>query len=311
MRVGSVIQAQVASLAQLSGGPADLSPAMNPALRVVGIVAAESEFPSGAMRALRPLRHDGIRRGGQSPRGAAVHLLRAAHPRGRRHGRLGQPVPVPERVRDLRPGCRGRRGGGLDPAAGHRLVRAGRPGRAGRPDGHRAGDGPAGGYRAGRSPGPVGAGRAAPRAHGGRPGPRAADRRGGCRRGGAAGGAGVPADTGGRGPDRRSLAGHHVLRPGRPPARRAGGAGRRDRGVGLARGAPGPAAAQSPTAVGGAGGGGGGPGRGPGRPAGHRAGRDPARARTGPGRAAGGHGAARHWCWRWRRCARPPCSAPA
>jgi ABC-type lipoprotein release transport system permease subunit len=47
VRVGSVIQAQVASVAQLSGGPADLSPVMNPALRVVGIVAAESEFPSG------------------------------------------------------------------------------------------------------------------------------------------------------------------------------------------------------------------------------------------------------------------------
>ncbi len=47
VRVGSVIQAQVASAAQLSGGPADLSPVMNPALRVVGIVAAESEFPSG------------------------------------------------------------------------------------------------------------------------------------------------------------------------------------------------------------------------------------------------------------------------
>ena len=47
VRVGSVIQAQVASTAQLSGGPADLSPVMNPALRVVGIVAAESEFPSG------------------------------------------------------------------------------------------------------------------------------------------------------------------------------------------------------------------------------------------------------------------------
>ena len=48
VRIGSVIQAQVASLAQLSGGPADASPVMNPSLRVVGIVAAESEFPSGA-----------------------------------------------------------------------------------------------------------------------------------------------------------------------------------------------------------------------------------------------------------------------
>jgi ABC-type lipoprotein release transport system permease subunit len=48
VRVGSVIRAQLASVAQLRGGPADRSPAMNPALRVVGIVAAESEFPSGA-----------------------------------------------------------------------------------------------------------------------------------------------------------------------------------------------------------------------------------------------------------------------
>ena len=47
VRLGSVIQAQLASPAQLNGGPADLSPAMNPALRVVGIVAAESEFPAG------------------------------------------------------------------------------------------------------------------------------------------------------------------------------------------------------------------------------------------------------------------------
>src|SRR3984957_17444656 len=47
-RVGSGVQAQVASVAQLTGGPADPSPAMNPAFRVVGIVAAESEFPSGA-----------------------------------------------------------------------------------------------------------------------------------------------------------------------------------------------------------------------------------------------------------------------
>lgn len=48
VRVGSMIQVQLVSLAQLSGGHADLSRVMNPALRVVGIVAAESEFPSGA-----------------------------------------------------------------------------------------------------------------------------------------------------------------------------------------------------------------------------------------------------------------------
>jgi len=47
VRVGSVIRTQLASVAQLNGGPADPSPVLAPALRVVGIVAAESEFPSG------------------------------------------------------------------------------------------------------------------------------------------------------------------------------------------------------------------------------------------------------------------------
>ena len=50
VRVGSVIRTQVASLAQLHGHPADPSPVLRPALRVVGIVAAESEFPSGAAK---------------------------------------------------------------------------------------------------------------------------------------------------------------------------------------------------------------------------------------------------------------------
>ena len=48
VRIGSVIQAQLSSPAQQRGGPADPSPVLHPALRVVGIVAAESEFPSGA-----------------------------------------------------------------------------------------------------------------------------------------------------------------------------------------------------------------------------------------------------------------------
>jgi MacB-like periplasmic core domain/FtsX-like permease family len=48
VRVGSVIRAQLGSPAQLRGGPADPSPVLHPVLRVVGIVAAESEFPSGA-----------------------------------------------------------------------------------------------------------------------------------------------------------------------------------------------------------------------------------------------------------------------
>jgi len=48
VRIGSVLRPQLGSPAQLSGGPADPSPILHPALRVVGIVAAESEFPSGA-----------------------------------------------------------------------------------------------------------------------------------------------------------------------------------------------------------------------------------------------------------------------
>jgi len=51
VRTGSVIRVQPRSPAQLRGGPrapADPSPILHPALRVVGIVAAESEFPSGA-----------------------------------------------------------------------------------------------------------------------------------------------------------------------------------------------------------------------------------------------------------------------
>ena len=49
VRIGSVIRVQLVTPAQLRGGPADRSPVMHPALRVVGIVAAESEFPSGAI----------------------------------------------------------------------------------------------------------------------------------------------------------------------------------------------------------------------------------------------------------------------
>ena len=48
VRIGSVIRAQLGSPAMLRGGPADPSPVLHPVLRVVGIVAAESEFPSGA-----------------------------------------------------------------------------------------------------------------------------------------------------------------------------------------------------------------------------------------------------------------------
>jgi hypothetical protein len=48
VRIGSVIRARLASLAQPDRGPADPSPVLRRMLRVVGIVAAESEFPSGA-----------------------------------------------------------------------------------------------------------------------------------------------------------------------------------------------------------------------------------------------------------------------
>jgi hypothetical protein len=51
VRVGSVLRVQLGTPAQLRGDPKarpDPSPVMHPALRVVGIVAAESEFPSGA-----------------------------------------------------------------------------------------------------------------------------------------------------------------------------------------------------------------------------------------------------------------------
>jgi ABC-type lipoprotein release transport system permease subunit len=48
VRVGSVLRPRLGSPAELRGGPADPSPALRPVLHVVGIAAAESEFPSGA-----------------------------------------------------------------------------------------------------------------------------------------------------------------------------------------------------------------------------------------------------------------------
>jgi len=48
VRIGSVLRPQLGTPAQLEGGKAKPSPALRPALRVVGIVATESEFPSGA-----------------------------------------------------------------------------------------------------------------------------------------------------------------------------------------------------------------------------------------------------------------------
>jgi FtsX-like permease family len=47
VRIGSVIRARLGRAARLRGGPAGPSSVMRPALRVVGIVAAESEFPAG------------------------------------------------------------------------------------------------------------------------------------------------------------------------------------------------------------------------------------------------------------------------
>ena len=51
IRIGSVLRPQLGTPAQFRGDPdarPDPSPVMHPALRVVGIVAAESEFPSGS-----------------------------------------------------------------------------------------------------------------------------------------------------------------------------------------------------------------------------------------------------------------------
>ncbi len=48
VRIGSVLRPQLGTQAQLEGGKVKPSPALRPALRVVGIVASESEFPSGA-----------------------------------------------------------------------------------------------------------------------------------------------------------------------------------------------------------------------------------------------------------------------
>jgi hypothetical protein len=47
VRIGSVLRPQLITQAQLEAGKGKPSPALRPALRVVGIVAAESEFPSG------------------------------------------------------------------------------------------------------------------------------------------------------------------------------------------------------------------------------------------------------------------------
>ena len=48
VHIGSVLQPQLGTPAQLGGGTYKPDPALRPALRVVGIVATEVEFPSGA-----------------------------------------------------------------------------------------------------------------------------------------------------------------------------------------------------------------------------------------------------------------------
>jgi hypothetical protein len=47
VRVGSVIRVPLVSPLELATGRADHSPTLRPALRVVGIIAAENEFPTG------------------------------------------------------------------------------------------------------------------------------------------------------------------------------------------------------------------------------------------------------------------------
>ena len=79
VRIGSVIRLPLASVAQLQGKTKDQRPVQRLTLRVVGIVAAETEFPVRGHPALRPLRRRGVRRGGQPSCGLALHLLRAVH----------------------------------------------------------------------------------------------------------------------------------------------------------------------------------------------------------------------------------------
>ena len=63
VRIGSVLRPQLGTQAQLEGGKAKPSPALRPALRVVGIVASRDRVPLRRQPALRPLRNDRIRRG--------------------------------------------------------------------------------------------------------------------------------------------------------------------------------------------------------------------------------------------------------
>ena len=63
VRIGSVLRPQLGTQAQLEGAKAKPSPALRPALRVVGIVASESRVPLRRQPALRPLRDDRVRRG--------------------------------------------------------------------------------------------------------------------------------------------------------------------------------------------------------------------------------------------------------
>jgi len=48
VRIGSVLRPQLGTQAELEGAKVKPSPALRPALRVVGIVVTESEFPAGA-----------------------------------------------------------------------------------------------------------------------------------------------------------------------------------------------------------------------------------------------------------------------
>ena len=112
VRVGSVIRTQLASLAQLNGDPADPSPVLRPALRVVGIVAAESEFPSGAA-----LHYDLYATtefaAAVNQRAALQHTYYARFARGAADlAGLDSRFRSLQRVRHLRPGCCRRRGRG-------------------------------------------------------------------------------------------------------------------------------------------------------------------------------------------------------
>ena len=244
VRIGSVLRPQLGTQAELEGAKVKPSPALRPALRVVGIVVTEGEFPSGASPHY-DLFATTAYAAAFNHRVALLwtYYVRLAHGDADLAGFDGSLRPLntygtydlDEAADAVQASIRPQVVGwyvltGLAALAalaviGQAMARQTAAERS-------------------RSACPVGARRQAPRIRAAGPAARAADRRGRGRGGGADRGARVPADAGGRGAAGRALAGPHVPRPRGRPARRAGRAGRRDRGIGLARDTPCPAAAQ-------------------------------------------------------------------